>query len=176
MQIFLAAHLQQRLDGRRVTVSTGIYGDVAGTLAQLKDAGRAGRGASPGMGGPGPAVRLPGGGPWGVSALPGILSDAIAMLDRMAAAVEEIRPEIPIAVCLPTLPLPPIFHTAGWQAAEAQLALEQKLAEFASRMARRCSLVSSARLAEDSPAAGRYDLKVGSADRLAVHAVRTRRR
>ena len=53
----------------------------------------------------------------------------------------------------------PDFHTAGWQAAEAQLALEQRVAEFASRMARRCSLVSSARLAEDSPAAGRYDLK-----------------
>jgi FkbH-like protein len=158
VQTFLAAHLQRQLAGRRVTVSAGLYGDVLGTLASLKDAAAHG-------------VALPlewadldlrfgyrEAGKWGAAALPGILSDAIAMLDRMAATVEAIRPEIPIAVSLPTLPLPPIFHTAGWQAAEAQLALEQKVAEFASRIARRCSLVSSARLAEESPPAGRYDL------------------
>jgi FkbH-like protein len=159
MQVFLGAHLQQRLAGRRVEVSTGLYGDVVGTLARLKDA--AGR-----------SVALPlewadldprfgyrEAGQWGVAALPGILSDAFAMLERIAAAVEALRPEIPIAVSLPTLPLPPIFHTAGWQAAEAELALAQRLAEFASRIGRRCSLVSAARLAEDSPPAERYDLK-----------------
>ena len=83
------------------------------------------------------------------------------MLDRLAAALEEIGPEIPIAVSRPTLPLPPVFHTVGWQAAEAELGLERKVAEFASRIAARrgCSLVNAARLAEDSPPAGRLDFQ-----------------
>jgi FkbH-like protein len=156
VQTFLAAHLQQRLD-RPVTVSTGLYGDITGTLASIKDAD--------GVALPlewadlDPRLGYRGAGDWGARALPGILSDALSMLDRVAAAVEGIRPEIPAAVSLPTLPLPPLFHTAGWQASEAELELERKMAEFASRMARRCSLANSARLAEDSPAAGRYDIK-----------------
>lgn len=90
-----------------------------------------------------------------------IASTAGAMLDRLAAAIEKLPAAIPVAVCLPTLPLPPLFHTAGWQAAEAELALQSRLAEFALRVARRsgCSIVSAARLAEISPPGGRYELK-----------------
>jgi len=157
VQTFLAAHLQQRLADRYVTVSPGLYGDVPGTLASIK--------AMDGVALPlewadlDPRLGYRGAGNWGPAALPGILSDAMAMLDRMAAALEEMPPEIPIAVSRPTLSLPPIFHTAGWQAAEEELELERKLAEFASRIGRRCSLVDSTRLAEDSPPGGRIDLQ-----------------
>ena len=159
VQTFLAAHLQQRFADRQASAAPGLYGDVPGTLASLK------HGAVDGVAVPlewadlDPRLGYREAGAWGVKALPDILSGAVAMLGRIAAALEEIPAEIPIAVSLPTLPLPPIFHMAGWRAGEAQLDLEQKVAEFASRIARRCSLVNSARLAEDSPPAGRYDLK-----------------
>jgi FkbH-like protein len=161
VQTFLAAHLQQRLADRQVTVSPGLYGDLLGTLASLKGAAVDGAALPLEWEDLDPRLGYRGAGDWGAPALPGILSDAMAMLDRIAAALEEIRAEIPIAVSLPTLPLPPIFHTAGWQAAEAELALERKVAEFASRIVRRggCSLVNSARLAEDSPPAGRFDFQ-----------------
>ncbi len=159
MQTFLAAHLQQRLTDRRVTIATGLYGDLAGTLAGWKDADLHGIACSLEWADLDPRLGYREAGAWGPAALADILSGAMAMLDRTAAAVEAIRPETPVAVCLPTLPLPPLFHTPGWQAAEGRLALEQKLAETASRMARRCSLADSARLAEDSPPAGRYDVK-----------------
>ncbi len=156
---FLGAHLQQRLADRRATVSTGVYGDVPGTLAGLKDAATHCVAAALEWADLDPRLGYREAGNWGIKALPGIISGAVAQLDRIAAAIEEIRLEIPVAVCLPSLPLPPIFHTAGWQAAEAQLALNRKVAEFAFRIGRRCSLVNSARLAEDSPPAARYDLK-----------------
>jgi FkbH-like protein len=157
MQTFLAAHLQQRLADRLVTISTGLYGDVPVTLTSLANVD--------GVALPlewadlDPRLGYRGAGDWGPAALPDILAGAMAMLDRIAAALERIPPAIPIAVCRPTLPLPPIFHTAGWQAAEAELELERKLAEFASRIGRRCSLVNATRLGEDSPPAGRLDLR-----------------
>jgi FkbH-like protein len=156
---FLGAHLQQRLADRRVTISTGVYGDVPGTLAGLKDAAAHCVAVPLEWADLDPRLGYREAGNWGIKALPDIISGAMALLDRIAAAVEEIRLDIPVAVCLPSLPLPPIFHTAGWQAAEAQLELDRKVAEFASRIGRRCSLVNSARLAEDSPPAERYDLK-----------------
>lgn len=161
MQTFLAAHLQQRLADRAVTVATGLYGDLAGTLAGWKDADLHGIACSLEWADLDPRLGYREAGAWGPAALPDILSGAMAMLDRIAAAVEAVQPETPVAVCLPTLPLPPLFHTPGWQAAEGRLALDQKLAETARRMARRgnCSLTDSARLAEDSPPADRYDVK-----------------
>jgi len=161
MQTFLAAHLQQRLAERTVTVATGLYGDLAGTLASWKDADLQGIACSLEWADLDPRLGYREAGAWGPAALTDILSGAMAMLDRVAAAVEAVRAETPVAVCLPTLPLPPLFHTPGWQAAEGRLALDLKLAETARRMARRgnCSLADSARLAEDSPPAGRYDVK-----------------
>ena len=38
LQTFLAAHLQDKLPGRKIVVRTGLYGDIAGTL----EAGAAG--------------------------------------------------------------------------------------------------------------------------------------
>jgi FkbH-like protein len=157
VQTFLAAHVQQRLADRQAMVLPGLYGDILGTLASLEDVD--GVALTLEWADLDPRLGYRGAGDWGPAALPEILSDAAAMLDRVAAALEEIPAEIPIAAALPGLPLPPIFHTAGWQAAEAQLHLEQRVAEFASRIARGCALANSARLAEDSPPAGRYDLK-----------------
>jgi FkbH-like protein len=158
---FLGAHLQQRLAGRYVTVETGLYGDLAGTLASWKDAGLHGIACSLEWADLDPRLGFREAGAWGPQALADILSGAAAMGERIAAAVEEIRPEIPIAICLPTLPPPPVFHTAGWQAAEARLALDRELTGLASRLARRgnCSLADSMRLAEESAPAQRYDLK-----------------
>ncbi|MGD0500275.1 MAG: HAD-IIIC family phosphatase [Bryobacteraceae bacterium] len=161
VQTFLAACLQQRLPDRRVTVIAGLYGDAAGTLETRKDIGAH-------------AVALPlewpdldprlgyrGAGNWGAKASVDIVSVTRAALDRIGAAVENLPTDIPVVVSLPTLPLPPLFHTPGWQTAGAELALAQNILEFASRITRRrgCSLVNAGRLAEDSPPGGRFDLK-----------------
>ncbi len=161
VETFLGAHLQQRLGERRVTIATGLYGDLAGTLEAWKEANLDGIAASLEWADLDPRLGFRGAGAWGPAATADVLDGSAAMLERIARAVEAVRPEIPIAICLPTLPLPPLFHTAGWQAAEARLELDRALADFAARLARRGNgaLVEPARLAQESAPAGRYDFK-----------------
>jgi FkbH-like protein len=161
LQTFLAAHLQSRLAGRKVAVQTGLFGDTAGTLESLSqtdvhaivvalewqdlDARLGFRSA----------------GAWGPSALADMQGVVAAMLGRMAAAIEKLPESVPMACSLPTLPLPPVFHAPGWQAATAELALEQELLSFSARCSSRRNflLVNRQRLAEESPAAARLDFK-----------------
>ena len=161
LQTLLSGHLQQRLPDRRVTIVTGVYGDVTGTLeASSRKAQQA------------IAIVLEwqdldarlgyrGAGKWGLAQVSDILTGAQSMLDRIAIAIDGITAGIPVACSLPTLPLPPIFHTPGWQMAEAELALEAAVLQFASRILGRktLGLVNSRRLGEDSPSSSRLDLK-----------------
>ena len=158
---FLAAHLQQRLADRKVSVSTGLYGNVAGTLESLKEVQIQAVALALEWQDLDPRLGFRSAGEWGPSALADILNVARTMLDRMAAAIGNIPAGVPVACSLPTLPQPPMFHTPGWQMAEAELELERELLEFAARCSRRqgFSLVNRQRLAEESPAAARFDFK-----------------
>jgi FkbH-like protein len=162
LQTFLAAHLQDKLPGRKIVVRTGLYGDIAGTL----EAGAAGDAHDA----HGVALALEffdldprlgyrSAGSWDSAA--DIVSSAQLMLGRIEAAVERLQPGIPVAICLPTLPLPPLFHPPGWQASAASLDLEQMVLDFARRICLRsgCSLVQAARLAQNSPPGKRHDFK-----------------
>jgi FkbH-like protein len=161
LQTFLAAHLQQSLASRRVTVSTGLYGDAVGTLEAHNHT--ASHAVALALEWPDldPRLGYRGAGNWGAAASADILSVARAGFDRIGAAIENLPAGIPVALSLPTLPPPPIFHTPGWQIGEAELDLERNLLEFASRITRRrgCFLVNAGRLAEVSPPGSRYDLK-----------------
>jgi FkbH-like protein len=159
LRTFLAAHVQQALPDRRIVVTPGLYGDLAGCLEGLAS-------------NPPDAIAVAvewrdldqrlsyrGAGLWGPQVLPDIMADVRLMLDRIAEAIAKAT--IPVAISLPTVPLPPLFHTPGWQASEAELALHRSLAEFAERIAARplVRVLSKARLEDDSPAAARFDLK-----------------
>jgi FkbH-like protein len=147
--------LQQRLPQRRVSVLEGLYGDLAGTLERSGlflhvaaivlewsdlDARLGYRSA----------------GQWSLAATDDILKSVAAALARIAAAIGNMERTVRIALSLPALPLPPLFHTAGTQASEAELELKCQLAVFASQMARRGGL---AVVKEESPPAERFDLK-----------------
>jgi FkbH-like protein len=161
LETLLAAHLQQSLPGRRVTVSTGLYGDIPGGLGAQRDSAADAVALALEWPDLDPRLGFRGAGSWGTAALSDILPATRAALDRIGAALEDLPAGIAVAVSLPTLPLPPIFHTPGWQTAEAELALERNLLDFASRTVRRpgCSLISAARLAEHSHPGGRFDFK-----------------
>ena len=162
LQTFLAAHVQQALPDRKVTVSSGLYGGLVGTIEVINE--------SP----------LPDGlvialewadldarldfrsaGSWGRSATNDIVASASSVLDRVAAALLRIPAGPRVALSLPTLPLPPLFHTAGWLASRHEIGLQAHLACFVAELARdgRVVTVNAQRLAEESPAAERLDLK-----------------
>ena len=161
LQNYLTAHLQRAMPSRKVRVKTGLYDDVAGTMEQFARAEpQAGVLAlewadlDPRLG-----FRQLGG--WGPRVAGSILDSSAARLKRLDAAISGIAFSSKLAVSLPTLPLPPAFHTPGWQASEVELALEEIVATFARRVAAHPSvlLVNKQRLDGVSPVDTRYDIR-----------------
>ncbi len=161
LQNYLMAHLQRSMPARKVRVKTGLYDDVAGTMEQFAQAEpQAGVLAlewadlDPRLG-----FRQLGG--WGPRVAGSVLDSSAAKLKRLEAAISAIASSSKLAVSLPTLPLPPAFHTPGWQASEGELALEEMVAAFARRIAAHPSvlLVNKQRLDGVSPPDLRYDIR-----------------
>ena len=162
LQTFLAAHLQQPLPDRKVTITPGLYGNLVGTLESIPGA-NAPDGLVIALEWPDldPRLDYRSAGSWSVTAVNDIVVSARTMLDRIAAALLRIPAGPRIALSLPTLSLPPLFHTPGWQASQPELALQADVLRFAADVAQgaRVIIVNNQRLAEQSPAAGRLDLK-----------------
>lgn len=162
VQTFLAAHLQKALPDRKVTIALGLYGSLAATLESLPDAAPPDALAIalewPDLD---PRLDYRSAGSWGLAAASDIVSSARVMLDRIAAALARIPSGPRVALSLPTLALPPLFHTPGWQASEPELALQSAVFQFAADVARggRIAVINPQRLAEASSAAARHDLK-----------------
>ena len=162
LQTFLAAHLQRGLTGRKVTVAPGLFGDLVGTLEGLTGS------ASPDAlaialewSDLDPRLGYRSAGSWSLAAANDIAISARAMLERITAVLAKTGFGPAIALSLPTLPLPPLFHTPGWQASANELTVNADVQRFAAHIAElgRVAVVNPRRLAEASPMAGRFDLK-----------------
>lgn len=158
---FFAAHLQRRLPDRRVEVSGGLYGDLAGTLERLPRAEH--RAAAVALEWPDldPRLGVRQLGGWSPRDFPEILANAAARLDWMQALLECAANRFPVALSLPTLPLPPVSFTTSAQAGEFDLRLREMLFGFASRAAERngLRLAHPQELDRISPPERRFDLK-----------------
>jgi FkbH-like protein len=162
LQTFLAAYIQQSIPDRKVTISTGLYGNLVGTLESIS-AESLPDGLVIALEWPDLDARLDyrSAGSWSAAAVNDIVSHAKSALDRLASALANILAGPRISLSLPTLPLPPLFHTPGWQASAHQLHLESDLLRFAADVAQegRVAIVNTQRLDEASPADARFDLK-----------------
>jgi FkbH-like protein len=160
LETFLAAHLQQALPQRRVTISTGLYEDVPGTLGRLGEPFEAAAiplewpDLDPRLG-----YRRLGG--WGPAELADLDQTVRGRIEQILHLLDQAPPALRIALALPGLPLPPAFTAPGWQAGEAELRLHESVAAFAAAAAKRAHtcLVSSQRLALLSTPDGRADFK-----------------
>lgn len=161
LQNFLAAHVQSMRPDRKVRISTGLYGDLAGTLEQLV-AEKVHTAAvviewqdlDPRLG-----FRQLGG--WGHNRLADCVATAGAMLQRLENAIASLPASSVVALSLPTLPLPPAFHTTGSQTSATELELAQALQDFAVRVSAcpAVRVVSRQKLDVSSPLGSRYDLR-----------------
>jgi HAD superfamily phosphatase (TIGR01681 family) len=164
---FLAAQLAARLPKRAIAIQTGLYGDLPGNLAQLAESS-AHAGAlviewsdlDPRLG-----LRRLGG--WGPSVLPDIQASVQQSANQLLALLEASALSTsatfsgPIALCLPTLPLPPISYQPVDQFGLANLRLEQTLADFALQAGQipGVKVLSRPRLDAVSPISERLDVK-----------------
>lgn len=135
LSTFLAAHLRTCLPDRTIEIHTGLYGDLTGNLAELqKSSPQAGAvivewsDLDPRLG-----LRRLGG--WGPSVLPDIQTGVHRETELLLHLIEDAAQSTPLAVCLPTIPLPPIFNQPSQQFGLEHLQLETTLNEFAVRAA-----------------------------------------
>lgn len=155
---FLKAHLQLQFPDLKIEIATGVYGDLPGNLQRIPQAAA---GAAVVIEWPDLDSRLGirqlGG--WSPKVLPDILDSAASMLTRLEIAIAQIS--CPVALSLPSLPLPPLAFTAGWQAGGFELQLRERLARFAASIGAhpRVRLLNAQRLDRISAPVGRFDAK-----------------
>jgi FkbH-like protein len=158
VQTFLAAHLQQRLPEQYVTVRPGLLGDLIGTLENSTGQAVA---VPLEWAGLDPRLGFRSADTWSGGAVAEMVVTARETLRRLAAIVARIPQTVPIALSLPTLPLPPLFHAVGAQLGSEEAALNFALEEFVRDVSayNNCRIVNRTYLAERSPASERYDCK-----------------
>ncbi len=162
LETFLAAHMQLLLPGeQRVTMQTGIYGDLAGSLQRLEKSTAAAAALliewsdfDPRLG-----IRHLGG--WGSEHFDDILDHSRRKAAEWMDSFQHISSSIPLAVSMPTLPLPPIASTSSAQCGHFELFLHELTASLASTLAARphTRVVNPSHLHRLSPLAERRDVR-----------------
>src|SRR5216683_1827439 len=161
LQTFLAAHLQVLFPDRRVVVHPGLYGDILGSLERLPKTQLDGAALilewsdlDPRLG-----IRRLGG--WGPNDLTDFLSTFKARLVHFEKAVHLAAQHVRLAICLPTLPLPPVSYLPTWQSGGFDWQLREYLARFATSASQSASvkLVNPQLIDQCSSAGDRLDVQ-----------------
>jgi FkbH-like protein len=159
-QAFLAAHLRKLFPEHRVSVQVGLYGDCLGNLKRMRsrrwDAGAVileWSDLDPRLG-----LRSLGG--WEASSLPDILETVGARATLLHEVIAHVADDIPLAICLPTLPLPPVSYHPGRYVGAFELRLRDRLGELAVGLSQlsRVKLVNPQILDRLSPPGDRLDV------------------
>jgi FkbH-like protein len=161
LQTFLTAQLRTLYPEHRIEVATGTFDDIPGTLRafarERHDAivlvvewadidARLG-------------LRRLGG--WSPRQSVDIVEHAQVWLAQLRLLVEQGAETSPITIVLPTLPLPPLFHSPGWQAGGDEVRLKELVLSLAAAVARhpRVRVISEHAINAVSPATERLNVK-----------------
>jgi len=157
----LAAHLQLLDPERRVVMHTGIYGDLPGNLESIAKERADGAAVVFEWADFDLRLGLRDLGGWNPRDLPGMVAHAAARARQYTEILSRVSAGTTVAVCLPSLPLPPAFHTAGWQYGELPIALSRLVADFAHQLSglSRVRIVAPQHVDRCSPLADRLDVK-----------------
>jgi FkbH-like protein len=158
---FLAAAVRVLQPEVRVVVETGLFGDLIGNIhrAGLSSAGFAVVVIEWGDLDPRLAIRTLGG--WKPAALSDVVDSAAQTCAHLERSLTELSRRMPVVLCIPTLPLPPLFPTRPDQAGLFELKLQRAVASLAASLSDFAGLriANTHLLNEASPESGRYDVK-----------------
>jgi FkbH-like protein len=157
LKTLLGGHLQRRAANRKVIVNEGIFGDLVGTVESAGDNSAVAIALE--WQDLDPRLRYREGGAWGKDLNNSLVETAQMMLGRLDAGIRKLPDHISVALALPSLPLPPVFHTPRWQSSGMEVSLRRAVYDFASGLTsrRQLRIVSESWVGESS--ANRLDLK-----------------
>lgn len=158
---FLSAHLRLLLHDQRVEISVGLYDDFWGNLRRLEAIRADSVVVMMEWGDLDPRLGVRGLGSWAPSAFDDIARTVKDHAGELLKSIESNSQMRPIAVCFPTLPLPPVSFNPGWQASTLDLELRTCISSLALEVSRigGVRVLNSERLDLLSPAADRIDVK-----------------
>jgi FkbH-like protein len=161
LKTFLSAHLRQVFPDRKIQIKTGVFGDLPGNLARLARAPVDAAAIIFEWADFDPRFGLRNRGKWNPSVLPDIQNTVSAQSNRLLLLAEDAARSTPLAVCLPSMELPPVFHYHRTQCGSIELELRQTLNAFAVKLCkiRNVKIVSEQLLHNLSPSANRIDVK-----------------
>ena len=161
LQTFLVAEVRVLLPENRVSITTGLYDDLLGNIKR----------AEPDLvdflavviewGDLDPRLALRRLGGWRPSEMPDIIESATQTAARLQERLAEVSRRVPTIVCMPSLPLPPMFSTSPRQEGSAEMQLRRTVASLAASLSSEPNIriANSQYLDEASPPALRYDVK-----------------
>jgi FkbH-like protein len=167
LRTFLQGHFAGRFPDEAVDVRTGLYGDIEGNLTTAAQSESDAAAVAFEWSDVDSRLGLRSTGGWQLSVQQDIVASCRDRFVRLLEKLQALASAMPVVLVAPTLPIPLLGYTAGWQISPNELELEKHLMAFladAARLARVCVL-NPARLDRLSPPASRMsaatELKAG---------------
>jgi len=161
LKTFLAAELSLLFADQTIEISEGLFGDFLGNLGRLAKAD-----AEIGIvlmewSDLDPRLGIRNSARWTPLELADILSTARARAAQIQQGIEETCQRLPVVVCLPTLPLPPISFVPGWEAGWFELDLKAIVQSVGAQVSRcaQVRVLSPQRIDLLSPLQERFDVE-----------------
>jgi FkbH-like protein len=159
LPLFLTGHFAQRLGNEGLDVQTGLYGDLEGSLTAALDSAADAAAVVVEWSDLDSRLGLRSAGGWQLSVQQDILASCQERFTRILEKLAALSSKMAVVLVAPTLPIPLLGHSAGWQIGRNELDLERQLVTFLSDAAQlnRLSVLNPARLDMLSPAASRLN-------------------
>jgi FkbH-like protein len=162
LRTFLSAHLQLVLPQHCIEVHTGLYGDLLGNLERSASEPADAYAIAIEWADLDARLGIRGLGGWCLTDFQDVLESVRSRLTRIEDLIGSISQRCRLAICLPTLPLPPIQTTVRtWNTGPLDLELRQLLSSFALRVTKNenVAVISGEWLDRISPHRERFDVK-----------------
>jgi FkbH-like protein len=160
LETLLAAQLQKLDPERRIKIHTGLYGDFMGNLERAAESGPTAIAVTMEWQDLDPRLGIRSLGGWLPDVLPNIIENVRVRLASIESVLQRISREVPVAICFPTLPFPPISYTPGWQASSFEMEVRARVASTVDRAVRfpNVNVVNPQQLDLLAPSGQRFDV------------------
>ncbi|MEO5925019.1 MAG: HAD-IIIC family phosphatase [Bryobacteraceae bacterium] len=160
LETYLGAYLALQDPEAGIRITTGLYGDLAGTLQSLDPSTVDHVVALIEWSDLDPRLGIRNLGGWH----PRNLADIVESVENACAGLErtllKVSGVVPVAVSMPTLALPPLFATSTCQAGAVEMRVRAAVVMLAANLSQKgVRIVNPQRLEEESPLANRSNMK-----------------